>query len=316
MNVLHHTPETALLLAKIADTIREYQDPVDRYLQQSGEYEVLNPLQNAGETGTQHVEAYFPSTFWDRLGIRHVITNIHHSKTASQGQWTTTTETVSFRRGHMRNEGCVDVLTKYFSNCSIIQFADYVSVKEAAGFWDGLFADVIKNAIEKRTIEYIFQLGDITGRTVFEVDEVLDIIGQYNKHGRVTLVMDEQEALKLWDLLCGIHYPASTKEKFQLQFNTMRIDTLLVFYNNGVLQFSKKEQFEFAGRTQNINTYPHGREFFLAGYRLGLLLHLTIPHAITLGLAVSGTYQANAAVPTSRTLLTYINDWVSTISII
>jgi len=33
-----------------------------------------------------------------------------------------------------------------------------------------------------------------------------------------------------------------------------------------------------------------------------------------LGLAVSGAYRANASIPTSATLLTYINDWVSTIS--
>ena len=315
MYVLNQPPDVALLLAKLADTIGEYHEPVDRYLQQHEACEIFNPLQETGETAGQPMGAYFPDSFWGRLGIRHIITNIHHSETASRGQWSVPTETETYRWSHMRNDASIEALTKYLSNCSIIEFADYESVKEAADFYDGLFADVIKRSIDKRTIEFIFQLGDISGRTVFEIDEVLDVIGQYARHGRVSLVMDEQEADKLWDLLCGIHYEPSPKEKYQLQFKTMRIDTLLILYTNGVLQCSKEGQSDFAGRTwDNCHAYPHSREFFLAGYRLGLLLHLTIPHAITLGLAVSGTYRATASIPTSTTLLTYINDWVPTIS--
>lgn len=310
MNVLNHTPDTALLLAKLADTIREFPDVVDRGLQQSGDYEIFNSLQGAVDTTEQH----FPSTFWERLGIRHIISANHNSKTASQGQETIATEDNN-QWGHMRRDDRIEALTKYFSSCSVVQFADYVSVKNAACFWDGLFADVIKKAVEKQSIDYIFQLGDVTGRSVFEIDEVLDIIGQYSKYGSVSLVMDEPEALKLWEVLCGIDYDPSPKEKFQLQFGTMHIDNFLVFYNNGILLNTKEGQSEFAGRSwNNMHTYPHSREFFLAGYRLGLLLPLTIPHAIVLGLAVSGTFRATASVPTSRTLLTYINDWLSTIS--
>jgi hypothetical protein len=311
MYVLNHTPDTALLLAKLADTISENHDRVDQYLQQSGECEIFNPMQATAETTEQH----FPSAFWERLGIRHIISGNHQSKTASQKQETTATETDPCTWGHMRNDARIDGLIKYLSNCSVIQFADYVSVPDAAGFWDGLFADVIKKAIDKQTIDFIFQLGDITGRRVFEVDEVLDVIGQYTKYGSVSLVMDETEALKLWDLLCGVDYEPPPKEKFQLQFGTLHIDYLLIFCNNGVLLCTKEGQFDFASRSlNNCNTYPYSREFFLAGYRLGLLLHLPVPHAIVLGLAVSGVYRETASKPTSRTLLTYINDWVSTIS--
>ena len=306
MYVLNHTPDTALLLAKLADTIREYPDVVDRCLQQSEEYEIFNSLQATAETTEQH----FSSTFWERLGIRHIISGNHHSKTASHGQVITATETDNDNWCHMRKDASIEALTKYLGNCSVIQFADYVNVKDAAGFWDGLFADVIKKAIDKQAIAFIFQLGDITGKRVFEVDEVLDVIGQYSKHGSVSLVMDEPEALKLWDLLCGVDYEPPPKEKFQLQFGTMHIDYLLIFYNNGILLCTKEGQFEFEGRSwNNIHSYPHSREHFLAGYQLGLLLHLTIPHAIVLGLAVSGAYRATASIPTSHTLLTYINDW-------
>lgn len=311
MYVLKLMPELALLLRELAETIRENQLPVDQYLQQCEAYEMFDPLQATAET----TEPYFDPTFWERLGIRHIISGNQHSKTASRDQSPAALETDPHKWCQMRKDACIDTLVNYLGKCSVIQFADYVSVKDAAGFWDGLFADVIKKTINKQAIDFIFQLGDITGRRVFEIDEALDVIGQYAKYGRVTLIMDEQEALKLWDLLCGVDYEPPKKEKFLLQYGTMHIDYLLIFYNNGVLLYTKEGQFEFAGRSwNNIHSFPHSREFFLAGYRLGLLLHLSIPHAIVLGLAVSGAYRATASLPAFRTLLTYLNDWGSAIS--
>src|SRR5690349_20687624 len=119
MYVPSHTPDTALLLAQLADTIREYHDPIDQYLQQSGEYEIFNPLQVTAETTEPHMEAWFPSTFWERLGIRHIISSNHHSKTASQKQETTATEKDKW--GHMRNDASIEALTKYISSCTVIQ---------------------------------------------------------------------------------------------------------------------------------------------------------------------------------------------------
>jgi len=315
MFVQNHFPDTAFLLADLAASIRENQNRVDRYLQQDGAYEVFDPLHDADKTSPQTDEA-FPATFWERFGIRHIIFNSPYNITASKSQWSITGSLAPYRWSALKKDGCVESLSACFSNCSVVQFADYANVHDAADFWNGLFADVIK-PLEKKDLEFIFQLGDVTGRTVFEVDEVLDIIGQYGRHGRVNMVMDEQEANTLWDVLCGIHYPASPKEKYQLQFETMHIDTLLIFHNNGVRLISKEMQFDFAGRSlNNMHTYPHSKDFFLAGFRLGLLLRFDIPHAIVLGLVVSGAYRENASLPTSQTLLTYIDDWKSTISII
>jgi hypothetical protein len=306
-------PNTAFLLADLAASIREHQDAVDRYLQQSGEYEVFNPFQGAGETSFQHMDASLPYTFWERLGIRHVISSICHNRKASQDHWPIAADKVPYQWSSVKKDACIEKLRENISNCSIIEFADYANVDDVAGFWDGLFEDVIK-PLNKRDFEFIFHLGDIARRLVFEVDEMLDIIGDYSSHGRVSLILDDQEAGKLWNTLHGGSYGGirspETMEKYQSLFNAMRIDVLLILYSNGVLLFSRDGRFDFAtGPLNNINMYSHIRDCFQAGFQLGLLLHLDIPHAIVLGLAVSGACQANTSMPTSRELLAYIDEW-------
>lgn len=194
MYVQNQTPNTASLLTDLAISIREQHDQVDGCLQQ---------------------DVHLSTAFWERLGIRHILFNNSFGKTASQDQGSEATGKIVNRWSHMREEGFVEKLKTYLGNCSVIQFSDYVHVESAAGFWDGLFADVIKT-LDKRNIEFIFQLGDITGRSVAEVDEIIDIIGDYSLRGRVSMIMDEQEANNLWDLLCGVDYEPPSIEKYQL----------------------------------------------------------------------------------------------------
>lgn len=94
-----------------------------------------------------------------------------------------------------------------------------------ADFWDKLYEDVIK-PLHKRDFEFIFHLGDVTKKYAFEVEEMLDIMGDYTSHGRVTLVLDENEADSLYNKLNGPSL--KTKEKYRFLFDTMNIDMLLI----------------------------------------------------------------------------------------
>jgi hypothetical protein len=80
--------------------------------------------------------------------------------------------------------------------------------------------------LPKRDFEFVFYLGDVKKLHAFEVEEALDIMGDYTSHGRVTLVLDENEADSLYNKLNG---PClKTKEKYRFLFNTMNIDVLLI----------------------------------------------------------------------------------------
>lgn len=317
----NNEPNAGSLLAQLADSIQNFNESVDLYLHHIGEYEVFNPFQSNIQRDSVGIDKPIPYKFWERLGIRHLVLNTFHSRLATPDHWhieTNKDDEASYRWNKIKNNEILEELRTLFSCSSIIQFADWASVDSASDLWDGLFSDVIK-PLGKRDFQFVFHLGDITGRFVFEVDEILDIIGDYSSYGKVTLVLDNNEADKLWSKLNGIVHDEAifatrlheARERYSFIFNTMKVDFLIVLYSNRAILFSREQQSQFGGRSfENIYMPGYGKDCFDAGYRLGMLLQLETPHCIALGQVVSGAYVRNECWPGSKGLLTYIEDWI------
>jgi len=205
-----------------------------------------------------------------------------------------------------------------FSSAPIIEFKDWAAVQNASGLWDGLYTGVIK-PLKKRDFHFIFHLGNVAKKLVFDIDEVLDIIGDYSSFGKVMLMLNHDEAGDLWNKLngcspdAGISRSESPQAKCHFIFNTMKIDSLVFLNEDSAVQLSRDRGEVFlpgrppAGTSGIINA----RERFSVGYQMGLLLQLKTWDCMALGLAVSGGYTEPSSGMGSAQLLTYIHDWVS-----
>ena len=320
-------PDAGSLLAEVAGSIQDFNHSVDVYINHIGEYEVFNPFQRSVETAIAGINKPIPSRFWERLGIRHLILETFFSRLAVSDDWQTENDSSDEEANSwssIKNESIVEELKTLFSCSSIVQFADWAGVDGASDCWEGIFHEVIK-PLDKRDFKFVFRLGDISKRSLSEVDEILGIIGGYSSYGRVTLVLDHNEADKLWSKLNGIAYDitvsgARLQEARERQlhiFKAMNIDSLIVLYANRTILFSREQQSQFDGRAFENLYVPlpgHGRDCFDAGYRMGLLLQLNTPHCIALGQAVSGAFGRNESWPRAEVLLTYIKDWMAEMS--
>jgi hypothetical protein len=318
-------PNAGSLLAELAGSIQNFNNSVDVYMNQIREYEVLNPFQSSVQTDAAGINKSIPDEFWERLGIRHLILNAFHSRSEVPDHWHIENDknnNAAYRWHNVKNDAILEELKTLFSDTSIVQFADWASVEGASDFWDGIFYDVIK-PLGKRDFQFVFRLGDIAKRLVFEVDEIFDIMGVYSSYGKVTLVLDNNEADKIWNKMNGIAYdvtiPGSrlqdARERYLFIFNTMKIDSLIVLCANRTLLFSREQQSQFGGRSfENIYMPGYSKDCFDAGYRLGLLLQLATPLCIALGQVVSGAYVRNESRTNSEVLLTYIKDWMAEMS--
>jgi hypothetical protein len=322
MYLKNNEPNVGSLLTELAGSIQHFNNSVDVYMNQFREYEIFNPFQSSVQTDVAGINKPIPGEFWERLGIRHLILNTYHSRLAVPDHWNIENDKNNNRWRNVKNDAILEELKTLFSSTSIVQFADWASADGASDFWDGIFYDVIK-PLGKRDFQFVFRLGDITRRLVFEVDEIFDIMGVYSSYGKVTLVLDNNEADKLWNKMNGIAYdvtiPGSrlqdARERYLFIFNTMKIDSLIVLCANRTLLFSRGQQSQFGGRAfGNIYIPGHSKDCFDAGYRLGLLLQLETPLCIALGQVVSGAYVRNEARTGSEVLLTYIKDWMAEMS--
>jgi len=261
-----------------------------------------------------------PAEFFEAFGIRSVSLNAFTNdlKFSDETVNNSDTENKAVWKWHdIKNSAMVEELSNLFKGCRIIPFTNWSNVYSASDLWYGLLSDVIK-PLNKKDFEFIFYLGDPTRRRVFEVDEILDIISEFSHYGRVTFVMDENEAMKLWGLLYGqnpdIDLSALTvyeiRAKYLAIFNTVNIENLVVYSTDQAMLFSKKEHFEITRRKPvHIKTTSDLRDSFCAGYGLGLQKQLDIPLCIGLGITVSGAYSESGNVPDKNELLAYIHRW-------
>lgn len=92
----------------------------------------------------------------------------------------------------------------------------------------------------------------------------------------------------------------------------MSIDVLLIQDDNRTLLLSRDGQLDLPGRPiPQLDRPRDSRGYFYAGYELGLLLHLEVPHCVALGHAVAGAYRTPAGRLDSQVLFTYIKDWMA-----
>ena len=322
MYLRNNKPDESSVLAQVAGSIRDVNDRVDLYLDQMGEHEILNPFeQGVGAHSIAFREAV-SRRFWESLGLRHIISNTSQGRLQIQEPWNI--EKIDKDKfaciwDHLKNKVNIEELRTVISGSPIIGFADWARTDDASNSWEGLLSDVIK-PLKKRDFEFVFQLGDTEKKLVFEVDEFLDIVGDYSCYGRVTLILDENEAGRLCSQLNGGDPDApisdlklnTLKDKCLFLFNTMSVGVLLILYSDRTLLITREWQFEFAGRTlKNGNMSNDTKNCFSIGYQLGLLLHFDMPHCIALGLAVLGTYIEPVSKLDSKALLAYIDDWRS-----
>jgi len=256
------------------------------------------------------------------LGIRSLTLNSMSDELALPDQYFTTQDSQNVSRYKWykyKNEPIIDDLKTLFTNSHVISFADWSDIYGASDLWDGLLRDIIKPLFKKQ-FEFIFYLGDPTKRLVQEVDEILDIISGFSLYGQVTLVLDAEEASKLWMILNGydprmpLSSPrlSSPEERHLSIFNTMNINHLLIYGTDQTLSFSKQGQFELMNRSHNnAGIAKDARDIFNAAYSLGLQLQLVISQSVALGLAACGSFIENGISPDRSALLSYTKRWMA-----
>jgi len=162
---------------------------------------------------------------------------------------------------------------------------------------------------------------------------VLDIIGDYSAYGKVTLMLDDEEAGGLWSKLNGsdtdtvyaAYGSARASEKYRSLFNTMRVDSLVVVHGYNVVQLSREGRFALPGMPPLRSDPARGKTLFSSGYGMGLLLALGPWHCMGFGLAFAGAGMGVAGAGAEATgvgsgasddlntskLMAYLQDWIN-----
>lgn len=306
------------ILTDMVEVIRNFNDSQNIYLSRT--YDSSTPESGILKKAFGIKEAKLPE-FLSNLGVRSLTLTSPYSESMLSRYAFDVEEggKKGNRWSEIKSEKLIADLSELFQACRTIAFDDWANVANSSDLWDGLLSDVIR-PLRKKDLDFIFYLGDPAEKLSFQVDEILDIISEFSKHGRVTFCLDESEAIKLWMVLNGerpdsalkAFAPSDLKRKYSSIFRTMTVDQLLIYSANNALLYSEDQQFALTRKVvdYNIEVAKDARDNFIAGFAIGLILQLDIRYCIALGLIVFGAHGENSSNPDKDALLAYIEKWI------
>lgn len=218
---------------------------------------------------------------------------------------------------YVKDRAGLEKLRRFAGECQLMAFVDWVNLPHATSIWKGMLEDVIKLSSNPPGF-FFFDLCDPSKKTIEEIKEVLDLIGEFSSYGKVTLGVNVNETNRLWlamndhdpkDVSAHINIPP-VKEAGEFVFKKMNIDTLLIHPVDRSLAITRGGTHELVGNViQQPKVLTGGGDNLNAGYCLGLLAGFEIPFCLLLGMATSGAYVQNGQSPGRAELMNYIEQW-------
>ena len=306
------------ILTDLVEAIRNFNDSKNIYLCRTYDSSIPEPGIIKKAFGIK--EAKLPG-FLTNLGVRSLTLSSPNAEDALSRYSIDIDEREDKgnRWAEIKSDKLIYDLSKLFQSCRTIAFDDWANVANSSDLWNGLLSDVIR-PLQKKDLDFIFYLGDPAEKLSFQVDEILDIISEFSKHGRVTFCLDESEAVKLWMVLNGERPDyklnafalSELKRKYFSIFRTMTVDRLLIWSANDALVYSEDQQFVLTRKVvdQDIEIAEDARDNFIAGFTVGLIMQLDIRYCIALGLIVFAAHGENNSSPGKDDLLAYIEKWI------
>src|SRR3569833_1070657 len=188
------------VLTELVDIIRGFNSSENIYL--GRDYDNEMPRREILKNSFGLIEATLPD-FLIKLGIRSLTLDSSYNVDAIYSHsFIVEDDSIKNRWSLVKSNQLIADLRELFRHCRTIAFDDWANVAGSSDLWDGLLSDVIR-PLQKNDLDFIFYLGDPGRRLSFEVDEILDIISEFSKHGCVSFCLDENEAVKLWMVLNG-----------------------------------------------------------------------------------------------------------------
>ncbi len=210
---------------------------------------------------------------------------------------------------HIKRIVGLDKLASIYDDARLVALVDWANVVHAEKIWQGVLEDIIKPSKRKDYI-FFFDLCDPSKKSAWEIDEVLDLISEFSPYGRVTLGLNENEALSIWSALMNSAKKETVEEAGRFLHYAMNIETLLIHPIDRTLVFTNRDVTNLPGRLViNPKVQTGGGDNLNAGYILGQLADLSTTESAVLGMAASGSFVQEGRSADLTTLITYINTW-------
>lgn len=206
----------------------------------------------------------------------------------------------------------LDQLTKLFHKNRLLALVDWSNLPLANDLLTGILEHLMPKLAQGQ-YTFFFDLADPTAKPPADIKEIVQTIGRFSDFGQVTLGVNENEAIFLYQ----IHFPQSSvpsdlKLLGRSLFDQLKINQLVIHPLDRALLITESAAIEQMGKVVKEPKIQTGAGDNLnAGYCLGLTLGVSEQACLVAGIANSGAYVSLGHSPSLSDLKPYLQGWLA-----
>lgn len=206
-------------------------------------------------------------------------------------------------------------LERLFAESQLLALVDWSNLPLANDLLQGIRAELVPKTATGNQ-HFFFDLADPTAKSPADIIAIVETMGSFSTFGKVTLGVNENEALFLYQ----IYYPDQSKPETlidigQAIFAKLAVDELVIHPLDRAVYVSTDQAIEQAGRVVMDPKIQTGAGDNLnAGYCLGVQLNLSPSACLICGMGNSGAYVSLGHSPSKTELIDYFENWLASIT--
>jgi hypothetical protein len=204
----------------------------------------------------------------------------------------------------------IETLKSFFETSALVGLVNWNGMIHFNEIFRGILDEVLKDHIPNKSKVLFFDLADFSERSREDLIEAVKLINEFNKHFKVILGLNENEAILMYKYLFPEKEITDLMAVGQFIYDNLEIDALVIhtltssiaYESNGIVEapslYVKKPKLSTGGG-DNFN----------AGLCFGHVIGLDMEGALYTANATSGYYVRNAKSPNIENLIETLENW-------
>lgn len=206
----------------------------------------------------------------------------------------------------------LEQLRQLSKQVDLIALVDWSNLPHATAIWQGVLAELLQPQQGNKPAVF-FDLADPRKKSDQDIMEVLELINAFGKQTEVTLGLNENEAIQIYQLFCRDKKSSSKLNKLSeigaSIYQEMDIENLLIHPMDCCYLFNQSETIHLKGRiVQSPKVSTGGGDNFNAGFCFGQLAGLSSEDSMRIAMATSGAYVKHGRSPDLEELKAFLEN--------
>lgn len=204
----------------------------------------------------------------------------------------------------------LEKIKSFFEKSNLIGLVNWSCMINFNNIFEGILSEVLHTNESNKSQIVFFDLADFSKRDRQDVCKAAQLISEFNRHYKVVLGLNQNEAILMFKALLDEDAPEDLLDLGRKIFDHLDIDALVVHTLTSSLAWDKDSLVQIPSlyvREPKLST--GGGDNFNAGLCFGQLLGLDLEDSLYIANATSGYYVRNAQSPNIDNLIETLENW-------